>query len=167
MSVDWKSRLIEAAGTRSPAGLAAQSTRGAVQRVVDHAVQSGVALTDVRQFAAQEPALKEVAALCADVFADDSARKAASAVVGSAVVGSAVVGSERRAQADSGATSPGRRALSVRANPALSLPWFKQAALPPMPPSTLTQAGTNSQAVVIDGVTFSAADVASLLKLAA
>jgi hypothetical protein len=157
MSVDWKSRLIEAAGTRSPAGLAAQSTRGAVQRVVDHAVQSGVALTDVRQFAAQEPALKEVAALCADVFADDSARKAASAVVGS----------ERRAQTETGTTSPGRRALSVRVNPALSLPWFKQAALPPMPPSTLTQAGTSSQAVVVDGVTFSAADVASLLKFAA
>lgn len=162
MSVDWKSRLIEAAGTRSPAGLAAQSTRGAVQRVVDHAVQSGVALTDVRQFAAQEPALKEVAALCADVFSDDSARKAASAVVGSAVVGS-----ERRAQTETGTTSPGRRALSVRANPALSLPWFKQAALPPMPPSTLTQAGTSSQSVVVDGVTFSAADVASLLKFAA
>jgi hypothetical protein len=157
MSVDWKSRLIEAAGTRSPAGLAAQSTRGAVQRVVDHAVQSGVALTDVRQFAAQEPALKEVAALFADVFSDDSARKAASAVVGS----------ERRAQTETGTTSPGRRALSVRVNPALSLPWFKQAALPPMPPSTLTQAGTSSQSVVVDGVTFSAADVASLLKFAA
>ena len=159
MSVDWKSRLIEAAISRPQATQVGRGGERALSAAVESALQSGVALSDVEQFAAQEPALREVAALFADGFFDDSARKAAGSVVGL---------SDRRSADQGGNTSTGLKALSVRADPTRSLPWFKQAALPLMSPSSLSGPGLAAgQAVIVDGVPFSAADVASLLKLAA
>jgi hypothetical protein len=163
MSVDWKSRLIEAAVSRPQATQVGRGGERALSAAVESALQSGVALSDVKQFAAQEPALREVVSLFADGFFDDSARKAAGTVVGI---------SERRSSDrtgdQGGNTSPGLKALSLRADPTRSLPWFKQAALPLMPPSSLSGGAlATGQAVIVDGVPFSAADVASLLKLAA
>jgi len=158
MSVDWKSRLIEAAVSRPQTSQVGRGGERALSAAVESALQSGVALADVKQFAAQEPALREVASLFATGFFDDSARKAAQTVVGT---------SDRR-PGESGNTSPGLKALSVRADPTRSLPWFKQAALPLMPSSSLSSPAFQlGQSVVVDGVPFSAADVASLMKLAA
>lgn len=145
MAIDWKSRMLESTSTLAP------GNRACALRVVEAALRNGAGIEDVKQFAAQQPALSAVVALFADGFGDVGglSRKTPDALGGD-VRGPRVVG---------GGGGGGFRVHAVRVDPGASLPWFhKVAATLPAP---LSSTGID---VVIDGERFTANDVAALLR---
>jgi hypothetical protein len=143
VGTDWKTRLMETRRTGSPQ---------AWQQVLQSTLATGAASpAEVKTFLHQHK----------DLFGDDAhvvAQKAAEALLDSS-------SSKLPASALAGAAGS-VKAHQVRFTaPPASLAWHQRAELP-APMASRLPAGTGAD-VVVDGERFSAADVATLLSLAA